>query len=114
MTAAPGMLFRWADIELDKVTEMVSRKEIRGNGESLVQTYLKKGALVPVHEHAGAQWVYVLQGDARGHNRRRDGHRARRGRGPRARGTPHQAEALDDTFVLDISANDGSRAAVER
>lgn len=81
---------------------MVSRKEIRGNGESLVQTYLKKGALVPVHEHAGAQWVYVLQGTlaltiAGETVTAHEGdvvHVPAR--------TPHQAEALDDTFVLDI------------
>ncbi len=96
------MLFRWADIELDKVTEMVSRKEIRGNGESLVQTYLKKGALVPVHEHAGAQWVYVLQGTLA---LTIAGETVTAHEGDVVHvpaGTPHQAEALDDTFVLDI------------
>ena len=55
MPNAPPILFRWADIDLDKVTEMVSRKEIQCDGESLVQTYLKKGALVPIHAHGGHQ-----------------------------------------------------------
>jgi quercetin dioxygenase-like cupin family protein len=102
MTAARGKLFRWADIELDKVTEMVTRKEIRGNGESLVQTYLKKGALVPVHEHAGPQWVYVLQGRLA---LTIAGETVTALEGDVVHvpaGTPHQAEALDDTFVLDI------------
>ena len=81
---------------------MVSRKEIRGDRESLVQTYFKKGAVVPVHEHQGPQWIYVLQGvllvtiGA-------EAITAREGDVIYVpAGVPHQAEALDDTFVLDI------------
>ena len=102
MPSAPLTLFRWSDIELDKVTEMVSRKEIRGDHESLVQTYFKKGALVPVHEHGGPQWIYVLQGvllvTVGG-----EGITAREGDVVHVpAGAPHQLEALDDSFVLDI------------
>ena len=102
MPSAPPTLFRWSDIELDKVTEMVSRKEIRGDHESLVQTYFKKGALVPVHEHSGSQWIYVLQGvllvTTGG-----EVITAREGDVLHVpAGTAHQLEALDDSFVLDI------------
>lgn len=102
MPAASHALFRWADIELDKVTEMVSRKEIRAENESLVQTYLKKGAVVPLHAHDGPQWVYVLQGALRiciGSETvtAREGEVVRIGAG-----AEHQAEALEDTFVLDF------------
>ena len=102
MPSASPTLFRWSDIELDKVTEMVSRKEIRGAHESLVQTYFKKGALVPVHEHTGPQWIYVLQGvllvTTGG-----EAITAREGDVVHVPGgTAHQLEALDDSFVLDI------------
>jgi len=102
MQSASLTLFRWSDIELDKVTEMVSRKEIRGDHESLVQTYFKKGALVPVHEHRGPQWIYVLQGvllvTMGG-----EVITAREGDVVHVpAGTAHQLEALDDSFVLDI------------
>jgi quercetin dioxygenase-like cupin family protein len=102
MPSALPTLFRWSDIELDKVTEMVSRKEIRGEHESLVQTYFKKGAIVPVHQHGGAQWVYVLQGvllmTIGG-----EVITAREGDVVHVpAGTAHQLEALDDSFVLDI------------
>ena len=102
MPAAQKMLIRWADIELDKVTEMVSRKEIRGEHESLVQTYFKKGALIPVHEHSGSQWIYVLQGvlllTIGG-----EAITAREGDVVHVpAGTAHQLEAIDDSFVLDI------------
>ena len=102
MPSRPIALFRWADIELDKVTEMVSRKEIRGNGDRLVQTYLKKGALVPVHGHGGSQWIYVLQGAllVTVSAETVTLHEGDVLHIPA--GMSHQAEALDDTFVLDI------------
>jgi quercetin dioxygenase-like cupin family protein len=102
MQPATQLLFRWADIQLDKVTEMVSRKEICVDGESLVQTYLKKGALVPVHAHQGTQWIYVLQG-ALLVKTAGEIITAREGDVVRVpAGSNHQAEALEDTFVLDI------------
>jgi len=97
------ILFRWADIELDKVTEMVSRKEICADGESLVQTYLKKGALVPRHAHAGHQWVYVLQGALR-MTSAGESVIAREGDVVRITGgSDHQGEAMADSFVLVVT-----------
>ena len=55
-------LYRWDEIALEKVTEMVSRKVVRGQREMLTQVYLKKGALVPLHAHDEEQMTYVLQG----------------------------------------------------
>lgn len=96
------MVFRWDDIELDKVTEMVSRKQISAGPERVTQTYLKKGALVARHSHPGTQWIYVLQGMLRvtaGPDVTvvREGEVLHLGAG-----IAHQAEALDDSFVLDI------------
>ena len=55
-------LYRWDEIALEKVTEMVARKVVRGEREMLTQVYLKKGALVPLHAHEEEQMTYVLQG----------------------------------------------------
>jgi quercetin dioxygenase-like cupin family protein len=92
----------WDEIPLDKVTEMVSRKEICADGDGVAQTYLKKGALVPLHAHEAAQWVYVLQG-VLAVTIGTDVQVLREGEvlriSPR---TEHQAEALEDTFVLDL------------
>jgi quercetin dioxygenase-like cupin family protein len=95
-------LVRWEDLPLDKVTEMVARKAITGGDQELVQTYLKKGALVPIHAHDSEQMIYVLQGalsvTVEGELFTvRDGEVLRV-----AAGAPHQAEALDDTFLLHI------------
>lgn len=95
-------LVRWEDLTLDKVTEMVARKAIAGAEHVLVQTYLKKGALVPAHTHESEQVIYVLQGalsvivDGQEHTVRDGDVLFVPG------GAAHQAEALDDTFVLHI------------
>ena len=94
--------FCWDDITLDKVTEMVSRKEICADTGGLSQTYLKKGALVPLHSHEASQWVYVLQG-ALAVTIGAEVQMVREGEVLRiAPRTEHQAEAMEDTFVLDV------------
>ena len=44
-------LYRWDELELEKVTEIISRKIVTGAREMIAQIYLKKGALVPMHSH---------------------------------------------------------------
>jgi quercetin dioxygenase-like cupin family protein len=98
----PARLHRWDEIALDKVTEMVSQKIIAGDREMLAQIYLKRGALIPMHAHECEQMTYILQGALRfmvGGEEIivREGevlHIPAQ--------TPHQAEALDDTFELDV------------
>src|SRR5438105_15281185 len=55
-------LYRWDEIALEKITEMVSRKFVSGSRETLAQIYLKRGAIVPQHAHESEQMTYVLQG----------------------------------------------------
>ena len=93
---------RWDEIELEKVTEMISRKIVTGEREMLAQIHLKKGALVPRHEHEAEQLTYVLQGALRflvgGEEIT-----VREGEVLHVpSNVPHQAEALDDTFELDM------------
>ena len=95
-------LHRWDEIALEKVTEMVSRKIVTGEREMLAQVYLKRGCLVPMHSHVSEQMTYVLQGALRfliggeeitvreGEVLHIPSH------------LEHQAEALEDTFELDV------------
>ena len=95
-------LYRWDALELQKVTEMISRKVITGAGQMLAQAYFKKGALVPMHEHEGGQMIYVLQGALR---TLVDGEEVTVREGEVLHvpaHVAHQAEALDDTFVLEV------------
>ena len=98
----PARLHRWDEIALEKITEMISQKIVAGEREMLAQIYLKRGALVPMHTHESEQMTYILQGALRflvggeeiivreGEMLHIPSH------------IPHQAEALDDTFELDV------------
>ena len=102
MTRPSVRLHRWDEIALDKLTELVSRKIVAGERQMLVQTYLKRGALVPAHAHESEQMTYVLQGALRFHIGTEE-YVVREGEVLHiASGVEHQAEALDDTFELDV------------
>ena len=36
----------WDELELDKVTELISRKVVSGDRQTLAQVYLKRGCLL--------------------------------------------------------------------
>ena len=90
--------YRWDEIALEKVTEMISRKIVTGEREMLAQIWLKKGAIVPSHEHVSEQMTYILQGALKFTI---DGEEfiVREGEVLHIPSSvPHQAEALDDTL----------------
>jgi quercetin dioxygenase-like cupin family protein len=93
---------RWDEIALEKITEMISQKIVTGEREMLAQIYLKRGALVPMHSHESEQMTYILQGALRVVV---DGEEMTVREGEVLHipsGVPHQAEALEDTFELDV------------
>lgn len=102
MGQAGVRLHRWDEIALDKVTEMLSRKIVTGEREMLVQVYVKRGCLVPLHAHQSEQMTYVLQGAlkflvAGEEITVREGEVIHI-----PSGVEHQTEALEDTFELDV------------
>ncbi len=95
-------LHRWDEIALEKVTEMVSRKIVIGEREMMAQVYLKRGCLVPMHSHDSEQMTYILQGALKflvgGEEITvREGEVLHI-----PSSVEHQAEALEDTFELDV------------
>jgi quercetin dioxygenase-like cupin family protein len=102
MGSNAARLHRWDEIALEKVTELLSRKVVSGDREMLVQVYVKRGCLVPMHAHDSEQMTYVLQGALRF----RVGSEeitVREGEVLHIpSGIAHQAEALEDTFELDL------------
>ena len=102
MSTRPVRLHRWDEIALEKVTEMISRKIVTGEREMIGQIYLKRGAVVPMHSHESEQLTYVLQGALKflvngeeitvreGEVLHIPAH------------LEHQAEAIEDTFELDL------------
>ena len=95
-------LYRWDEIALEKVTDMISRKIVTGEREMLAQIYLKKGCVVPMHSHESEQMTYILQGALKfliGGEEIivREGEVLHI-----PSWVEHQAEPLDDTFELDV------------
>jgi quercetin dioxygenase-like cupin family protein len=81
---------------------MLSRKIVTGEREMLVQVYLKRGCLVPLHTHESEQMTYVLQGALRVHVAGEE-LTVREGEVLHIpSGVEHQSEALEDTFELDV------------
>jgi len=97
-----AVVHRWAALDLEKVTELISRKIVSGERQMLVQVHLKRGAHVPVHRHESEQLQYVLEGALRC----RVGEEEIVVREGEVlvipAGVEHQAEALADTFALGI------------
>ena len=102
MSSSSVRLHRWDEIALEKITEMVSRKIVTGEREMLAQVYLKRGCLVPMHSHDSEQMTYILQGALRF----QIGGEEITVREGEVLHIPsfveHQAEALEDTFELDV------------
>ena len=95
-------LHRWDELALEKVTEMISRKIVTGEREMVAQVYLKKGAPVPNHSHESEQMTYVLQGALKFLINGEE-ITVREGEVLHIPSwIEHQAEALDDTFELDL------------
>ena len=57
--------FRWDDIDRERVTDMLERKLITGDGIMLAHVFLKKGCVVPRHQHHNEQFTYILEGALR-------------------------------------------------
>jgi len=99
---------RWDDHDLEKITEMVSRRVAIDveSGRAVVWSQLKKGAITPIHTHAGDQWIQVRRGSIAVTVRGVPSVVAEGGSLTILGGAPHQVEALDDSIVLDVRDGD--------
>ena len=97
-------LYRWADLPLEQLNEKLSRKLITGERMMLAHVYLKKGCLVPRHQHENEQLTYVLEGALKF----RIGDQAEEvivSAGEVLHipsNVPHEAEAVEDTLDVDV------------
>jgi quercetin dioxygenase-like cupin family protein len=101
MPAVP-QLYKWDDIVLENVRDGISRKFIAGDREMVAQIFLKRGAIVPSHSHESEQLTYVLTGAL---TFTLDGRNITVHPGELLRipsWMPHSAEAIEDTFELDL------------
>lgn len=63
MTHHAGCTFyRWNDMPKEQVSDMLSRRLVTGERMMLAHVYLKKGCVVPRHQHENEQLTYILDG----------------------------------------------------
>ena len=105
MPAASVRMFRWDEVPREKVTDLLDRRLITGDGIMLAHVYLKKGCLVPKHAHENEQFTYIIEGALRfwiGE----DGKEELVVRAGEVlhipSNLPHKAEALEDTLDMDV------------
>jgi unsaturated pyranuronate lyase len=57
--------YRWEEMPKEKVSPMLERRLITGERTMLAHVYLKKGCIVPRHQHENEQITYILEGALR-------------------------------------------------
>ncbi|MBK7907287.1 MAG: cupin domain-containing protein [Gemmatimonadetes bacterium] len=105
MTTPTHQYKRWSEVPLETVTDQISRKLVTGQGMMLAQVFLKKGAIVPKHQHHNEQFTYILEGGLRFYMGD-DGAEVIDVMAGEVLHIPsnvwHKAEALEDTLDVDI------------
>jgi quercetin dioxygenase-like cupin family protein len=96
-------LHRWDDMPREQLSDKLQRRMITGDRMMITHIYLKKGALVPRHQHDNEQITYVLEGALRFHLGEDQQVDVRKGEVlVIPSNLPHSAEALEDTLDVDI------------
>ena len=57
--------YTWNSMPLEKVSPLLDRRLISGERIMLAHVYLKKGCIVPTHQHDNEQITYILEGKLR-------------------------------------------------
>ena len=94
--------YTWDEMEKEVMNDKLARRFVTGEKAMLAQIFLKKGALVPTHQHESEQITYILEGALLF---RVEGKEVTVGKGQVLlipSNVPHSAEALDDTLDLDV------------
>lgn len=97
--------YRWDEMPREAVSPMLDRRLITGERMMLAHVYLKKGCIVPRHQHENEQLTYILEGSLRfwiGEDEREE----QVVRAGEVLHIPsmvwHKAEALEDTLDVDV------------
>ena len=105
MPAIKAQLHAWENIPLEQLNPDLGRKMLTGQNVMLTQIFLKKGCIVPKHSHHNEQVTYVLEGCLRfllGENQDEEVIVKAGEVLVIPSNLPHSAEALEDTFDIDI------------
>lgn len=92
----------WDAVELEQMSELISRKYVAGDKAMLAQIFLKKDAVVPEHHHESEQITFILEGALKFELEGREVV-VRKGEVlVIPSNVPHRAVALEDTLDIDV------------
>ena len=100
-------LYRWTDMPLERVNASLDRRLITGDRMMLAHVYLKKGCVVPRHQHHNEQLTYILEGTLQFFFGENDEQTQTVHAGEVLvipSDLPHRAVALEDTLDVDVFA----------
>ncbi|MDB4905329.1 MAG: cupin protein [Gemmatimonadetes bacterium] len=104
-TSAEATLQKWSDVPLENLSPLLDRRLITGDRIMLAHVLLKKGCIVPRHQHENEQFTYILSGALRfwiGEDESREVI-VREGEVLHLPSMVwHKAEAIEDTLDFDI------------
>jgi len=92
----------WESIETEQLNEKISRKMLSGEHTTVARIFLKRGAIVPRHQHVSEQFTMTISGALK---LIFDDHSVVVRAGEMLfipSGVPHAAEALEDTLEMDV------------
>jgi quercetin dioxygenase-like cupin family protein len=99
----------WDDVRLEELTPLISRRIITSETTMMAHVLLKKGAIVPAHDHINEQFTYILSGTLRfwiGAHADAPGETYIDVKAGEVLVIPsmvrHRAEALEDTLDMDV------------
>lgn len=104
-TESAVRLYRWKDVERERVTDQLDRQLITGDRMMLAHVHLKKGCVVPRHSHENEQLTWILEGALRFWIGEDGAEEIVVNAGEVLHipsNVPHKAEALEDTLDVDI------------
>src|SRR5881394_2447688 len=101
---AKATLHRWESIPRERLNPLLERRIVTAERMMITHVYLKKGCVVPRHQHENEQITYVLDGALR--FTLGDGAEIVDVRAGEVlcipSNLPHAAEALEDTLDVDV------------
>src|SRR5688572_27714367 len=112
MTTPAAAKHSWSAVPLEQLNPALSRRIVTGKQVMIAHVHLKKGCIVPKHQHANEQITYILQGALRlwvgdkvDSPSDADGILVASGELLVIPGNvPHRAIAVEDTLDLDVFA----------
>jgi len=94
----------WESVPLEPMSDVISRRVFNGELAMVAKVYIKKDAVVPLHEHESEQITYIMEGALKFELEGREVV-VRKGELILIPShVPHRAVALEDTLDLDIFA----------